>query len=285
MKHGDENIMTTLQKNKTWIAQDKYNIHREASIGFTKYIRTAFTLQQVAKARVVNILMNLELTKEEISTLSTIPKDDTVTSNTTSKKRSTDGQPKVPEEDINNQIIFQAFDLWTKKVGFGNSPHRVTTIAYEVKCHPDHSALLKVLITRASVLDKTSPSDSTIHFIPYGLINVSDSNTVKHQIIQQHQFIHNTTIIPIHSIDEYTMYSGLKEKLENLSSITNIEIKYFSSTSGKWLVITTKPKKEQARHDIDDLINNTTFPLTQNNLDVPINIILILPSFATALKK
>ena len=51
--------------------------------------------------------MNLELTKEEISTLSTIPKDDTVTSNTPSKKRSTDGQPKVPEEDINNQIIFQ----------------------------------------------------------------------------------------------------------------------------------------------------------------------------------
>ena len=40
--------------------------------------------------------MNLELTKEEISTFSTIPKDDMVTTNTTSKKRSTDGQPKVP---------------------------------------------------------------------------------------------------------------------------------------------------------------------------------------------
>ena len=106
--------MTTLQKNKTWIAQDKYNTHREASIGFIKYIRTVFTLQQVVKVRVVNALMNLELTKEEISTLSTIPKDDTVTSNTPSKKRSTDGQPKVPEEDINNQIIFPAFDLWTK---------------------------------------------------------------------------------------------------------------------------------------------------------------------------
>ena len=204
--------------------------------------------------------MNLEPTKEEISALSKIPNDDMVITNTTSKKRSTDGQPKVPEEDINNQIIFPAFDLSTKKVGFGNYPHRVTTITYEVKCHPDHSALLKVLLTRGSVLDKNPPSDSTIHFIPYGLINVSDSNTVKHQIIQKNQFIHHTTIIPIHNIDEDTMYSGLKDKIENLPSVTNIEKVYLSSTSEKWLVITTKKQKEQARYDICNLINNTTFP-------------------------
>ena len=132
MKYGDDNIMTTLQKNMTWITQDKYNTHREASIGFIRYISIAFTLQQVAKARVVQALMNLELTKEEISTLSTIPNDDMVTTNTTSKKRSTDGQPKVPVEYINNQITFPVFNLSTKKVGFGNSHHRVTTIAYEV---------------------------------------------------------------------------------------------------------------------------------------------------------
>ena len=168
-----------------------------------------------------------------------------VTSNTTSKKRTTDGQLKVPEEDINSQIIFPAFDLSIKKVGLGNSPHRVTTIAYEVKWYLNHSALLKVLLTRASVLDKTPPSDSTIHFISYGLINVSHSNTVKHQIIQQNQFIYNTTIIPINNIDEDVMYSGLKEKLENLPSVTNIEKKYLSSTSGKWLVITTKQKNNR----------------------------------------
>ena len=95
--------------------------------------------------------MNLELNQEEISALSTISKNDMVTTNTASKKRSTNGQPKVPEEDINNYITFPAFDLSTTKVGFGNSPHRVTTIAYERKYHPDHSTLLKVLLTRASV--------------------------------------------------------------------------------------------------------------------------------------
>ena len=140
---------------------------------------------------------------------------------------------------------FPAFDLSTKKVGFGNSSHRVTTIVYDIKYHPDHSALLKLLLIRVSVLDKTPPLDSTIYFIPYGIINVLDSNTVKHQIIQQNQFIHNTTIIPIHNIEEDIMYSGLKAKIKNLPSITNIEQKNFSSTSGKWLVIITKKKKNR----------------------------------------
>ena len=45
MKYSDDNIMTTLQKNKTWLTQDKYNTHREARIDFIKYISTAFTLQ------------------------------------------------------------------------------------------------------------------------------------------------------------------------------------------------------------------------------------------------
>ena len=284
MKHGDDNIMSTLQK-KTWLTQDKYKTHREASIGFIKYISTVFAVKQVAKAHVVNVLVNFELTKEEISTLSKITKYDMVTTNTTSKKRSTDGQPKVPVEDINNQIAFPAFDLPTKKIDFGNSPHRVTTIVYEIKCHPDHSALLKVLLIRASVLDKNPPSDSTIHFIPYGLINVSDSNTVKYQIIQQNQFIHNNTIILIHNIDEDTMYSRLKEKLENIPSVTNIEQIYISSTSGKWLVITTQ--KKQSRHDIDDLINNTTF---LPNIERPdrsnrYNINTALVSYATTLQK
>ena len=79
MKHGDDNITTTLQKNKTWLRQEKINTHREANIDFIKYISTAFTLQQVAKARIVNALTNLELTKEEISTQSIIPNDDMVT--------------------------------------------------------------------------------------------------------------------------------------------------------------------------------------------------------------
>ena len=73
------------------------------------------------------------------------------------------------------------------------------------------------------------------------------------------------------------MYSGLKEILENLPFITNTKKTYMSSTSGKWLVITTKKQKEQARHDIDDPINNKTFPLAQNVLVILIDMTLIPP--------
>ena len=91
MNHGNDNIITTLQKNKTWLSQDKLPTHHEASINFIKYIITAFTFQQVAKERVVNALLNLELNKEEIFVLSIIPQNDTITTNSSSKKRSTDG--------------------------------------------------------------------------------------------------------------------------------------------------------------------------------------------------
>ena len=116
MKHGNENIMTTLQKNKTWISHNKFFTHREASNGFIKYTSTAFTIQQVTKEQIVNFLMNLELNIEKITTLSTIPKDDMITTHASSKKRSTDDQPKVPEEDINKHVTFPAFDLSTKKL-------------------------------------------------------------------------------------------------------------------------------------------------------------------------
>ena len=59
------------------------------------------------------------------------------------------------------------------------------------------------------------------------------------------------------------------------------------STSGKWLVITTKKQNEQARHDIDNLINNTLFlpiierPCRSNRY----NINNTLVSYADALQK
>ena len=51
------------------------------------------------------------------------------------------------------QCHFPAFDLSTKRIGFGNGTNRVTTVAYEVKCHPAHSTILKYLLIKFSVLD------------------------------------------------------------------------------------------------------------------------------------
>ena len=163
LKFGDHNIMSTLQSLNTWINLNRFSTHREASIGFIKYVSTGLTLYHIAKKRVAIALMNVELSPEDILTLQETTNETAIHNH--NNKRKPDGQPK--EAEHSNSIIFPSFDLSTKRIGFGNNTNRVTTVAYEVKCHPAHSTILKSLIIKASVLDPLPPSDTTIHFIPH----------------------------------------------------------------------------------------------------------------------
>ena len=128
--------------------------------------------------------MKVQLSPDDITTLQEITTV-TITHNHIIK-RTTDGQPKDPEH--NNSITFPAFDLSTKRIGFGKGTNRVTTVAYEVKCHLSHSTILKSFLIKASVLDPLPPSDKNIHFIPHGLIQSTDATTVKNQLTQQNRF-------------------------------------------------------------------------------------------------
>ena len=49
LKFGDHNIMSTLQSLNTWLNLNRFSTHREASIGFIKYVSTGFTLHHIAK--------------------------------------------------------------------------------------------------------------------------------------------------------------------------------------------------------------------------------------------
>lgn len=64
--------------------------------------------------------------------------------NKTSNKWTTKGKPNIPEEESNNLITPQAFDSPTRK--FETDTNCVTPIAYEVKYHPYHEHLLKILL-------------------------------------------------------------------------------------------------------------------------------------------
>ena len=48
-----------------------------------------------------------------------------------------DGQIKDAETN-QHRIVFPAFEVSTKRIGFGNGSNRVTTVAYEVKYHFGH---------------------------------------------------------------------------------------------------------------------------------------------------
>ena len=60
--------MPTLQFLGTRLTLNKFSTHREASIGFLKYVSTGLTLQYVTKKRITSALMNVDITVEDIIT-------------------------------------------------------------------------------------------------------------------------------------------------------------------------------------------------------------------------
>ena len=204
-----------------------------------------------------------------------------ITDSTTNNKRNPDDNRKDPTTP-ENTILFSAFNLSTKRVGFSNGTTRVTTAAYEIRYHPAHTILFKSILIQASVLDPVFPSDNHIHFVPYGLLQTTDAATVKNQTTQQNRLLTQTGIVPILNITIDTMNSGLNERLLAILSIIGIEPTYLTAKSGKWLVIVKKAKKDQARQEIDQIINDIIFPdLKWENLANPTVTILTLSSCLT----
>ena len=49
LKFGNHNLMSTLKSLNTWLNLNRFSTHREASIGFIKYVSTGLTLYHIAK--------------------------------------------------------------------------------------------------------------------------------------------------------------------------------------------------------------------------------------------
>ena len=222
--------MSTLQSLRTWVTVNKFDTHRVASIGFLKYVSTGLTLHSTTKQRVINALMIVNLNGPDILALQEcIP---IITDSTSNNKRNPDGNRNDPTTQ-DKTIVFSAFNLSTKRVGFGNGTARVTTVAYKICCHSAHAILLKSTLIQASLLDPVLPSDNHIHFIPYGLLQTIDATTVKNQITQQNRFLAQTGIVPILNITPDTMNSGLKKSLLVITSVIGLEPTYLTAKSGK----------------------------------------------------
>ena len=211
--------MSTLQSLNTWLTFNKFSTHREVSIGFLKYISNGLTLQYIANKRVIPALMKVDISEENIIALQQTTENDV--NNTQNNKRKPDGRLKNVTEN-QQRIVFAAFDLSTKRIGFGNGFNKVTTIAHEIKHHPVHSTMLKSLLIKSSVLDPIQPFDSNIHFISHGLIQSTDATIVKNQITQQNCFPGQTGIVPIFNIPEETINSGIKTRLLSIPSVIRL---------------------------------------------------------------
>ena len=66
------NIIYTLHQNCVWLQFNNFNIYRDASFGWFKYLGTTITLQHYTKLRIDNYLRNIKLETDEITNLTTI---------------------------------------------------------------------------------------------------------------------------------------------------------------------------------------------------------------------
>ena len=147
-----------------WLKWNKFSTHREASIGFIKYVNTSITLQASIRSRIELTLCGMSLTEEDIKALVPL----------------TEGKKRKAPTDIHSEefepIQLPTLDLSTKKIGFGNGKRRVTTTAFEVKCHPGDAVILKRLFCRLSRSDDKVPSNNHIHFVAYSLPQYTSSD-------------------------------------------------------------------------------------------------------------
>ena len=141
---------------------------------------------------------------------------------------------------------------------FGNGDKRISTIAFEVRCHPDNSTIFKTILSRISSDDKTPSSEEIIHFVPYGLIQYSLPECYLHQIIIHNNFLHKLAIIIIFNIDSESMYSELLPSLQKDPRFKGIKRTHFTDSDVKWIIITKKTSKETAIVIIDSLIEKSS---------------------------
>ena len=145
--------MAALIKHTTFINYDKYKTHKEDSIGYLSILAQR-PLQTTTRLRLEEVLMAVYITEEEINTLT-----------------------KIDEKDSNSAVIIPAFDIHSKNIGNVNGVGRITTNAYEFRCHLDNSNLFKALLAR--FLDD---SNKAFHFISFGLPQLTTIATYRHQI-------------------------------------------------------------------------------------------------------
>ena len=219
MKYCSTNIMNTLQQQQAFIQFRKYSTHREACIGWLKYIITSITLQSSAKLRVETLLKTAYLKAAEIVSLTT-KSYKSVTGSTDNRSHKRVGEINHDENDEWKEIVFPAFDL---HIRFRKGDKRISTIAFEVRCHPDNASILKTLLSRISSDDKTPSSEETVHFAPYGLIQYSSPECYRHQIIMNNNFLHKVAIIIIFNIDSEIMHSELLPSLKHDTRFKGIE--------------------------------------------------------------
>ena len=237
-KFGEQSVMSALLENNTYMKYEKFNTHKEDSIGWLKYINPVISLQRITREKISDALMLVHLNNEEMTAMKNTNNDIT------------------DEPHRKNEIVIPALDIHHKTVGNGNGADRISTTAFDIRCNPKDSSLLKTLMARCS-----EDPNNEFTFIPYGLLQMTNTETYRRQIIFQNNFIASMAIIPIYGVTKLAMNDKVYDKLRQVAGISGIEETHLTLDKGKWLVVTNKACKTQVKKEVDRLLREMTLKI------------------------
>ena len=189
-KFGEKSVMYVLLKSKTHMKYEKLNTHKEDSIGRLKYVNLGISPQRTTRKNMSNAVMLVHLNDEEITSMTN-----------TSKEITDDPQRQ-------NEILVPAFDIHHKTVDNENGANRISTTAFDIRCNPKDSSVLKTLMARF-----LEDPNNEFTSIPYGFFHMTNAETYRRQIIVQNNFIASMAIVPIYGVTKIAMTDKVHEKL------------------------------------------------------------------------
>ena len=128
-----------------WLKLNKLSTHYIASIGFIKFVNPNITFQTAVHSRIKLALCSMPLTPKETKQFcrSNDGKKIKVTTELAFEKIPTN---QYQDSSECKPIQLPAFDVSMKIVGYGNGKKGVSTMAFEVKSHPDNAKIIKRLL-------------------------------------------------------------------------------------------------------------------------------------------
>ena len=192
----------------------------------------------------------------------------------------------IDDPQRQSEILIQVFDIHHKTVGNGNGANRISTTAFGIRYNPKCFSLLKTLMSR--YLEDTK---NEFTFIPYGLLQMTNTETYRRQIIFQNNFIASIAIISILWRDKNSNDKKVQKKHRQVAGISGIEETHLTLDKGKWLVATNKSCKTQVKKEVDRILREMTLKIIALEYNNQLEIISkehrnpTLVSYAAALQR
>ena len=70
-KFGEQSVMSALLENNTYMKYEKFNTHKDDSIGWLRYVNPFISLQRTTREKISDALMLVHLNEEEMKAMKT----------------------------------------------------------------------------------------------------------------------------------------------------------------------------------------------------------------------